>query len=56
MCKFENQSFEEMRDVTFAQVSPDEAYIVYGVGGVSLAKDKNLNWLHLYDIAEGKSR
>lgn len=56
MQKFVNQSFEEMRDVTFTAVSPDEAYILYGVGGVDLQEDKSLGWLHLYDVKAGRSR
>ena len=56
MEKFENASFEEIRDVTFAEPSPDGKFILYGVGGLSYEKDKNLGWLYLYDIQNQQSR
>jgi len=56
MEKFENKSFEDIRNVTFAESSPDGNFILFGVGGLSIEKDKTLGWLHLYDIRNDKSR
>lgn len=56
MEKFANKSFEEIRNVTFAETSPDGKYVLYGVEGVCLENDKELGWLYLYDISRAESR